>query len=175
MSAISVAKYSAVARLLHWLIALSIIAQLVLGLGHEAWRDVFPAMPIHKALGMTVLVLSLLRLFWRFSHPAPALPSSLPGWQAVSARATHWIFYFLIIAVPLTGWIFSSAGTNPLSWFGLFDIPKLPVMKGNPLAEATHEGHEIMGLLFIALIALHIGAALYHHFALKDDVLRRML
>ena len=168
-------KYDAVARTLHWVIALAIVVQIVLGLGHDAWKDAFPAMPIHKAIGMTILLLAIVRLGWRLVHTPPALPATMPRWQVSLAHGLHWIFYFMIIALPLTGWIISSAGEYPLSWFSLFDMPKLPVMKGSPLAEAAHEGHEVMGLLLIPLLLLHIGAALYHHYGVRDDVMRRML
>lgn len=171
----AIIKYNLVARTLHWIIALAIIIEIILGLGGDALRGMFPVMPIHKAIGMTVLVLSLFRLYWRISHPAPPLPASLPRWQVGMAHGLHWLFYIMIIAVPLTGWIFSSAGKYPLEWFGLFDIPKLPVAKGSALAEAAHEGHELMGKLFIPLILLHVGAALFHQFVQKDGVLRRML
>jgi len=171
----AVVKYNLVARIVHWVIAVAIITEIVLGLGSDAFRDTFPVMPIHKAIGMTVLVLSLFRLYWRISHPAPPLPASMPRWQVGLAHALHWLFYIMIIAVPLSGWIFSSAGKYPLEWFGLFDIPKLPVMKGSPLAEAAHAGHELMGKLFIPLILVHVGAALFHQFVQKDGVLRRML
>jgi cytochrome b561 len=175
MTAEALVKYNGIARTLHWLIAIGIIAALILGLNHDAWKTT-PWMPgVHKSLGLTVLALSLVRLGWRFTHTPPALPSSMPGWQAALAKATHWLFYIMMIGVPLSGWIFSSSGPYPLNWFGLFDIPKLAVEKGSMLAEATHEGHEIMGKLFIPLLALHILAAFYHHFRLKDGVLRRML
>ena len=170
-----VVKYSAVARVLHWAIAISIIVNIALALGHDALEGVFAAMPVHKAIGITVLVLSILRLLWRLGHTPPALPHHMPFWQRRLAHGLHWLFYFMIIAVPLSGWIMSSAGTHPLNWFGLFDIPKLPVNKGSFAAEVAHEGHEIIGLLYIPLIALHVGAALYHHFVRGDQVLRRML
>jgi cytochrome b561 len=175
MNQTTLIKYNAVARMLHWLIGLAIIFALVLGLGHDGWKDILWIMPVHKATGMTILALSLARLGWRLAHPAPPLPATMPNWQISFAHGLHWLFYFMMIAVPLTGWIFSSAGKYPLEWFGLFDIPKLPVVKDSALAEAAHEGHEVMGLLFIPLLALHIGAAFYHHFVVRDDVLRRML
>lgn len=171
----AVVRYNGVARALHWVIALAIIAEVVLGLGHDALRGLFPVMPIHKAVGITVLTLSLFRLYWRLSHPAPPLPASLPRWQIGMAHGLHWLFYAMMIAVPLTGWIIASAGDRPLEWFGLFDIPKWPVMKGSPLADSAHEGHELMGKLFIPLIALHIAAAFFHQFVQKDGVMRRML
>ncbi len=175
MNRMAQTRYDAVARLLHWLIGLAIIFALVLGLGHDGWKDIPWIMPVHKATGMTILALSLFRLIWRLAHPAPALPTTIPNWQVSLAHGLHWLFYFMMIAVPITGWIFSSAGKYPLEWFGLFDIPKLPVMKDSALAEAAHEGHEVMGKLFIPLLALHVGVAFYHHFAARDDVLRRML
>jgi len=171
----AVLKYNGVARTLHWIIALAIITEITLGLGHDAWRDSFPVMPIHKAIGITILALSLFRLCWRLAHPAPPLPATMPHWQVGLAHGLHWLFYAMIIAVPLSGWIMSSAGKYPLEWFGLFDIPKWPVMKGSPLANAAHAGHEVMGKLFIPLILLHVGAALYHQFLVRDGVLRRML
>lgn len=168
-------KYHSGARALHWIIAVAVIVQLVLGLGYEAWRDVFPAMPLHKALGFTILLFSIFRLYWRLTHAVPPPPANVAGWQRMAARGMHWLFYFLLIALPISGWIFTSAGTSPSEWFGLFDIPKLPVVKDSLLADTAHEAHEIMGLLLIPLFVLHAGAAFYHHLVVRDDVLRRML
>lgn len=175
MNSQATVKYNAVARILHWLIGIAIIAEITLGIGHDAWKDLFPVMSIHKSIGITILALSLFRLYWRLTHKAPALPASMVAWQQSLAHGLHRLFYFMMIAVPLSGWIMVSAGEYPLQYFGLFDIPKWPVHKGSFIAEVTHEGHEIMGLLFIPLLVLHIGAAYYHHFSLKDDVMRRML
>jgi cytochrome b561 len=141
----------------------------------DAWKANPWAPGVHKSIGLTILVLTLVRIGWRLTHTPPALPADMPSWQVLLAKGTHWLFYVLLVAVPLSGWIFSSAGPYPLNWFGLFDIPKLAVEKGSMLAEAAHEGHEIMGQFFIPLLLLHVGAALYHHFRLKDGVLRRML
>lgn len=175
MSNVETVKYHAVARILHWLIAIAIIAEIVIGLGHESWDGATWAMPVHKATGITILVLSVLRLVWRLAHPAPALPVTMPSWQTRLAHGLHWLFYGMIIAVPVTGWIMSSAGKYPLNWFGLFDIPKLPVMPKGAIANFAHEAHEVMAIAFIPLLLLHIGAALYHHFIVRDGVLRRML
>lgn len=175
MTAATLAKYDGVARTLHWIIAIAIIIELRLGLTHDAWKANPWAPGVHKSIGLTILALTLVRLGWRLTHTPPPLPSSMPSWQVTLAKATHWLFYIMMIGVPMSGWIMSSAGSYPLNWFGLFDIPKLVVEKGSLLAEAAHEGHEIMGKLFLPLLALHIGAALYHHFRLKDTVLRRML
>ena len=175
MTARAMVKYNGVARALHWLIALGIFTALALGLNSDGWKEA-PWMPgLHKSLGLSVLALSLLRLGWRLTHKPPPLPAYTPAWQAMSAKGLHWLFYAMMIGVPLSGWIMSSAGPYPLNWFGLFDVPKFAVGKDSPLADAAHEGHEVMGFLFIPLLALHIVAALYHHYRLKDEVLRRML
>jgi cytochrome b561 len=99
----------------------------------------------------------------------------MSGLEIAAAKAVHLVFYGLMLAMPLTGWIMSSAGKYPLTWFGLFDIPKLPVTRESALYDLGHEGHEILGWLFLALAVLHIAAALRHHLLLKDNVLRRMM
>lgn len=85
------------------------------------------------------------------------------------------LLYGLMLAMPLSGWIMASAGKYPLTWFGLFDLPKLPVTRADPLYELGHEGHEILGWVMLALVIFHVGAALRHHFVLRDNVLQRML
>ncbi|GAB4481749.1 MAG: cytochrome b [Erythrobacter tepidarius] len=167
-------RYSRVARLLHWIIAVLILGNLAGGLLHDALEDVINLMPLHKASGMTVLALSLVRIAWRFTWRAPPHPAGMSGLEVLAAKATHVLFYVLMLAMPVTGWIMASAGKYPLSWFGLFDLPKLPVTRGSALYEIGHEGHELLGWMLLALVVLHVGAALRHHFILKDNVLRRM-
>lgn len=167
-------RYNRVARALHWIIAALIIGNLAGGLLHDALEDVINLMPLHKASGMTVLALSLARIAWRFTWRAPAYPAEMSGLEVFAARATHGVFYALMLAMPVTGWIMSSAGKYPLSWFGLFDLPKLPVSRDDPLYAIGRGGHELLGWMFLALVILHVGAALRHHFILKDNVLRRM-
>lgn len=170
----AVAHYNRVARILHWTIGILIIANIIGGIAHDPLGKLFPVMPIHKSIGFVVLALSLFRLAWRLTHPAPPLPVSLPGWEKAAAQATHWSFYALMIIMPMSGWIFSSAGKYPLTFFGLFDIPKLAVEKGSALAGGANEAHEILGFVWAGLLVIHIGAALRHHYILKDNVLTRM-
>lgn len=167
-------RYNRVARALHWIIAALIIGNLAGGLLHDALEDVINLMPLHKASGMTVLALSLVRIAWRFTWRAPAYPAEMSGLEVFAARATHGVFYALMLAMPVTGWIMSSAAKYPLSWFGLIDLPKLPVSRDDPLYAIGRGGHELLGWMFLALVILHVGAALRHHFILKDNVLRRM-
>lgn len=170
-----VQAYHRVARWLHWSIALLIIANILIGLVHDALDKTVPLIPAHKAIGMTVLALTLLRILWRITHRAPPLPSAMPGWEKGAAHGLHALFYALMLVLPLSGWVMASANTYPLRWFGLFAIPKLAVAKGQPLVELSRAAHGPLGFVFGALIVLHVGAALRHHFILKDGVLRRML
>ena len=168
-------RYTIVARTLHWIIAILILFNLWLGFAHEALPESWKVMPMHKSVGLTVLALTLLRILWRVTHRAPPLPAAMPGWEKGAAHATHFLFYAFMIILPLSGWIMSSAGKYPLSWFFLFDVPKFAVTKGDAIVGLSRGAHSLLPWLWSVLIILHIGAALRHHFMLKDDVLRRML
>lgn len=168
-------RYTAVARWLHWIMAVLIVVNILLGLGHEVLPRDWAVMPVHKSIGLTVLVFAVVRLLWRLTHRPPHLPAQMPGWEKAAAKATHGLFYAFMILVPLTGWIMVSAGTRPLNWFFLFDLPKLPVTKGDTIVGLSGEGHEVMAIAWAVLLIVHVAAALRHHFVLKDDVLRRMM
>ena len=129
-------------------------------------------MSVRKPVGPTVLALSLFRLGWRLGHGFPRLPDATPAWGAPFARATHVASHLLMIDVPLAGWAMVSAGPRPLTWFGLFDVPNLPVSKA--LAGVANQAHEVLGLATLALVALHVAGALTHHLVDRDDVLNRM-
>lgn len=167
-------RYNRGARTLHWLIAALVIANLATGLLHDPLEPYVRIMPIHKATGMTILVLSLARIAWRFTWVHPPYPQSISREEIVAARAVQAVFYGLMIVMPLTGYVLASAGKFPLEWFGLFDLPKLPVVSESPIVSASREAHGLLGWLFTALVVLHVAAALRHHFILKDGVLRRM-
>jgi cytochrome b561 len=167
-------KYNLGARTLHWVLAILVIVNLALGLLHDPLEHVVQLIPLHKSLGLTVLIVTLIRIGWRLASKRPAWPDSISVFERVIAKATHALLYVLMLAMPLTGWIFSSAGKYPLAWFGI-PWPKLPVTKDGPFAGPAHEAHELLGWLMLALVVLHIAAALRHHFLLKDGMLRRML
>lgn len=167
-------RYNAGARALHWIIAVMIIANLITGLFHDAMKGI-SVMPTHKAIGLTVLVLSVLRLVWRLMYKPPPSPGYHTGFEVFVSKVMHGLLYVLMIAMPLSGWIMSSPGPRPLTWFGIFDWPKLAVVKDSPLAEFAHNFHGIGGWITLLLILGHVGAALRHHFILKDGTLRRML
>jgi cytochrome b561 len=172
----------------HWLIAILITTNLGLGFYFVKILDshdpsFFAIVQLHKSIGLTVLVLSVLRLGWRLVNPIPPLPSNFTAPMRVLARGTHYLFYFLIIAVPLFGWATVSASPRgtPTMYFGLFHWPHLPLLSTLPRA-AKREYTEMLGGIHgylaysaLGLLLLHVSAALWHHFARRDTVLRRML
>ncbi|MBS3928407.1 MAG: cytochrome b [Sphingomonadales bacterium] len=172
-------RYSRGAVVLHWLIALLIILNLIGAFVAEDLPKADKAMVMgyHKATGITILVLTLARIVWRLMHKAPPMVETLKAWEAALARVTHAGFYFLMLAVPLTGWAMSSAFSKggPVSMFGLFDVPALPVGTDKPTADMFYELHEIFAFVMIGLFVLHLGAALKHHFVDKDGTMRRMV
>ena len=168
-------RYSQGVIVFHWTIAALVLINLFIGLFHETLLEGIRTIPTHKAIGVTVLVLSIARLAWRLTHRPPGLPNHLREWERAAAKAVHWLFYALLLAMPLTGWLWSSDVTRPrpFSWFGLFDVPLFRV--GHDLARTLHDAHETLGLAMTGLVLLHIAAALRHHFVLRDQALARML
>lgn len=180
-------RYGAVAMTLHWLIAASIIFNLCLGLYvadilTDQDPERFGLIQFHKSIGLTVLVLSLARLGWRLVNPIPPLPDTLTPALKVLARGTHYLLYFLMIAIPLAGWalVSSSPLGLPTPYFGLFHWPNIAFLADLTRAQKAPLRHEFFALHMylafsaIVLIALHVAGALYHQMR-RDDVLRRML
>ena len=173
----SPSRYSAVAQGFHWIIAGLIVTQFTL-----AWMaDDLPLgmhklalLARHKSFGMTVLMLAALRLLWRLFNRPPELPAGMSKVERKLARGTHAAFYFFLFAMPLTGWLMSSAKNYSVSWFGRFTWPDL-IGKNERAFELLKTTHQTLSWLLFALAILHILAALKHHFWDKDDVLRRML
>jgi cytochrome b561 len=128
----------------------------------------------HKELGILALTLAVLRLAWRVGHVLPALVETLPEWQKVTARFVHLCFYGLMFALPVTGWLMSSAAGFPVSFLGLFDLPDF-VSPNEYLFREFVRAHKWLGYALIGLTLVHVGAALGHHFLAKDDTLRKML
>jgi cytochrome b561 len=177
MTSTQIERYGRVAIAFHWAIALLILANWPLGYFAETIEGRFGRnlVPLHKSIGLTVLALSFARLVWRLGHPAPPLPPSLSRWRASAARLTHWGLYLLIIALPLSGWLRTSPNSYPLRWFGLITVPKFPIEQGSTGAELAATGHEVLAWMMLALVVLHVAAALHHHFRLRDAILLRML
>lgn len=170
-------RYSTVAIGFHWLLAVLIVGTFGVGL-YMADLPVSPGrlklFNYHKWAGVTILALSALRLLWRLTHAAPALPVSMRTWQQRASHSAHIALYVLFFAVPLLGWAYSSAAGYPIVWFGWVQLPDF-VAKNRELAEAIKPLHEISAKLLALLVLVHIAAALKHHFVDRDGVLSRML
>ena len=171
-------RYSAGAMIFHWVIAIAVIVnwRLAENADHaEAMEDKIAIFANHKALGILILVLTLGRLAWRWTHPVPPLPSNLAQWEATLARTLHVIFYVLLIGLPLGGWIANSLSGREVDMFGLFVIPPLPVGENAEAAKTIFGLHAPGGSVFIYLIALHILGALKHTFFDRNGGIFRML
>lgn len=175
------AHYTKIAVILHWAIALMMIGLIVMGFTFDLMPKVWKptAYMLHKSFGMTVLVLTLVRIWWRLKHPVPAMPAGIKPLEVRAGRTAHALFYVLMLALPLTGWAMSSAyGKYPTVYFGLFEIPHIPFpdeMK-KAISKNTNEAHEILGTLIApALIALHVLGALKHQLIDKLPFIQRML
>lgn len=128
----------------------------------------------HKWLGLTVFMIAAGRLAWRLGHPVPPLPSAMPAWQRRVAVSVHALLYALILVIPITGWLFSSAAGVPTVYLGLLQLPDL-IDKNKELATTLRQIHATLNWSLLVLICGHAGFALKHHFMDRDDVLGRML
>lgn len=173
----NVDKYTPTAIGLHWLSALLILIILPLGmvmtdLGLSPTK--LKLYSWHKWLGVTIFALVLVRIVWRLSHVAPPLPPSMPAWQRQIAAGLHGLLYLLMLALPLSGWLMSSAKGFQTVWFGVLPLPDL-LPKNEALGHFFEETHETLVGLLLILLALHVGATLKHHFIDRDDIAARML
>ena len=172
----SSARYGSVAQTFHWLVVGLLIVQYTLAeIAHDLplGPDKVGTLARHKSVGITILMLAVLRLTWRFFDPPPPLPP-IPRWQLLASRVSHAALYLLLFAMPLTGWMMSSASNYPVSWFGIFQLPDL-VAPDHDLKETLHEVHETLFNVLATIAALHVAAALKHQFLDKNGLLFRML
>ncbi|GER03663.1 cytochrome b [Iodidimonas nitroreducens] len=176
----STERWGFVSMAFHWIVALLVI--FMWGLGYamthliEDLQTKFEYFQLHKSIGLTVLLLAFLRLVWRLTHRGPALPSDLKPYERGLAHLTHYGLYAILFLMPLLGLI--SADTSELTIpTRIFDLFALPTIFGPTewLHDLAKGGHELLGWALLGLLVLHVGAALKHHFILKDETLRRML
>lgn len=169
-------RYSKGAIILHWLMAVMIIGNLAGGFLHDfvpsAGGQRSLVMGLHKSFGISIIALTMVRLGWRLAHPPPPLPAYFTGGERLLARAAHWGFYGLMLALPISGWVMADRNNRPLRFFALFDMPKFGVAK--PIADAAHELHELFGWAMLALIALHIIGIIKHLVMDRDNLMPRM-
>jgi cytochrome b561 len=180
-------RYTYTAIILHWIVAIFMIANVGLILSVDLWPEDFirPVIDTHKSIGITVLGLGLMRLLWRASHRPPALPESFPEWERKSAHWAHWGLYALILMLPISGWMHDSAWKDaakfPMTLYGAIPWPRIGlIMDVEPAAkERLHDLfgliHTSFGYALYVLVALHIAGALKHQFVDRHAELQRML
>lgn len=169
-------KFGPVAIFLHWFIAGCIVLSVAFGLisGYADTAEVTRAtLGIHQSLGVTIFLLALARLGWRLTHPAPKLPSAMSRSQKIAAAVTHGTLYLILFVLPVTGYVGLAARGRPITMFGLFDLPNV-VTRSLKLSAAYQNVHNNLQYILYALLILHVGAALYHQFVIKDGLLGRM-
>jgi cytochrome b561 len=169
-------RYTNTAVALHWLIVLAIVAAATVGwymAGLSFSPQKLKLYSWHKWIGVTIFLLAIARVLWRLTHPAPALPPAMPRWQRGAALATHVALYVLVLIIPLSGWLMSSALGVKTVYLGLIPLPDL-LAKNKELGEALKSVHVALNWALAAVVLVHAGAALKHHFVERDDVLHRM-
>ena len=169
-------SYTRFAKLMHWLLALAILLTFSFGL----YMVELPFSPQrlkqynwHKWTGMTILILSCLRLLWRLTHRPPALPAGLPVWQRLASSGTHALMYALFFAIPLAGWAYSCALGFPIVLYGVIELPCM-LARDPELAKTLKLVHQYLAYCLAGLVSIHVLAALQHQFILKDGLLSRM-
>jgi cytochrome b561 len=169
-------QYGTTAKIFHWLIVALLLAQYLIGwLMPDLHRDMKPgaAMTFHVSIGMTILILIVVRLVWRLTHPV-APESSLAPWQRLTSEAVHWLLYALVLATTITGWLFASFRGWSMSFFFLVPMPMLA--SDNPAAGKAIDGlHQAMEWSLLVVIGLHVAAALVHIFVYRNRIMQRML
>lgn len=175
MAGMETDRYTRTAVALHWIIAGLIVANLALGFFHDDFAKPVRGnvMTLHKSFGFTVLALSLARLAWRLGHRPPRPDAVLKRWEATLAGLTQWLFYGLMILLPLSGWILSSGSGRTTNFFWLFQIPALGVSKAT--GGQAGDVHEYLGWAMLVLLLLHVAGALSHHVQGHRQVLGRMV
>ncbi|WP_158817380.1 cytochrome b [Methylocapsa sp. S129] len=181
----STGRYTSVAIILHWVMALGIAALVAMGLAMTHLKldpaRLFQLYQLHKSIGVTVFLAAFLRLAWRLSHRPPDLPETMPTVEKAAARSGHFLLYAFLFALPVTGWalVSASAFNIPTVLYGIApwpDLPVLPTLADKAPVEALLKLiHAYGAYALTAIVAVHAAAALRHHFIIRDDVLRRML
>ncbi len=173
----SVERYNNTAIALHWLIALLIFVAFPMGLYMSDMKlspTKLQLISYHKWIGVTVFVLAIIRIIWRATHTPPALPDSISRMQKIGSNIVHGFLYVLLFAVPVSGWLMSSAKGFKTVWFGVLPLPDL-LSKDKALGEVLEGVHQSLNYMLLLLVVLHVAALIKHRFIDKDEVLNRML
>ncbi|MEM7023673.1 MAG: cytochrome b [Pseudomonadota bacterium] len=177
MARTGIVRYGGVAQAFHWLIAALIFIMIALGYYMEdlpLGTRKLELYQLHKSIGISIALLALLRLAWRFMHPPPPLPDTMKPWERSAAHLVHWLLYAMLFIQPLIGFLQSNAANFPVVLWGTVPLPAL-IGPDEPFSNTLLSAHTIGAYVLATLVIVHVGAALRHHFVIKDDVLRRML
>ncbi len=168
--------YGSISKFLHWLIAVLVFCMLIAGyfMGDISNKTLHSQIVLaHKLTGLLILALIVLRLVWTLINPKPRLPLETPAWQTFATWLVHSLFYVFLILMPLSGWVMSVAAGKPPKLDGV--SLSLPIAKNKPLSNTAYDLHSWLAIVIIALISLHVLAAIYHHYVKKDNIFLRML
>ena len=173
-SSVTPQHFNLTARVLHWSMALAILAMLFVGVGMVASLSLRPSLvSLHRPLGIAILLLVVVRLFNRLRHRPPPLPADLPPVQVLAAKASHWLLYTLMFAMPLIGWSMLSAGGYPVTMFKGYSLPPIAPHDATVYA-ILRTAHSWLALLLFATVLIHLAAALYHAWVRRDGVFPSM-
>lgn len=170
-------RYSSATIALHWLTAALVLCAWAIGL-YMVQLSLSPQKlklySWHKWIGVTLFLLALARLLWRRLRSAPPLPETVPAWQRRAAWWSHFALYCLLLAIPVSGWLYSSASGVPVVYLGWLELPS-PLARDKPLAAVLKEVHVLLNWTLFVIVCVHVAAALKHAFVDRDGVLWRML
>lgn len=169
-------RYHPITIALHWIVAAAVVVAVALGmLSGDAEESDLTALTLalHKSVGITIFTLTIVRLTWRLTHVAPALPAAMPAWQRIAAKLTHGLLYAVIFALPVTGYVGVAARGRETVFFGSFALPRL-VPLDRVWSQNARALHEYCQWALYVLLAAHVVAAAYHHFIFKDGLMSRI-
>ncbi len=171
-------SYGVVTKWLHWTVSILVISLVIAGFSFDFINDkptLHQVVMLHKSFGLIVLGLMVLRLLWRWQNTRPTLPGPMPLWEVILERSTHFLWYVVLLLMPLSGWMMATAAGKAPNFFNWVALSMPGVAKNDGLKHFAHETHEILAFVIVALFILHVAGALKHHFINRDNVLRRML
>jgi cytochrome b561 len=168
-------RFTLLQRSIHWLMAVGILAMLFIGVGMVSTITTthLTLVSIHKPLGVALLALVIIRIAVRLRYGAPPLPADMPSPMKLAAKASHYVFYGLMVAMPLIGWAMLSAADYPITLWGGFNLPPI-VAPSRELHALLWDAHRTLAFVFFALVLLHIAAALFHALIRRDGVFQQM-
>jgi len=171
-------QYGFVSKLLHWTLFLLVSANFILitrvDMLIKGDARISQLVNLHRSIGVLVLLLAALFIYWEISHPKPALPKNMNKPSRILAKSVHGLMFLLLLALPISGYVMSTLAGKTISFFGLFNLPVL-LAANKPMAKEVFEVHGALAFTLLILVLIHVAASFYHHLVKKDNVLVRML